>query len=68
MGGSGWVSPDTLMTPLTPYKTGCKPSVYRRSDTLAPLNKKISLYKNVDFSEIMTIFVGKLQQDLKLET
>jgi hypothetical protein len=56
------------MSPLTPYKTGCKPCVYRRSDTLAPLNKKISLYKNVDFSEIMTIFVGKLQQDLKPET
>ena len=39
-GGPGWVSPVTLMSPLTPFSGGCKPSVYRRSDTLAPLNAK----------------------------
>ena len=39
-GGLGWVSRYTLMTPLTPFPGGCKPSVYRRFDTLAPLNKK----------------------------
>jgi hypothetical protein len=36
--------------------------------TLTPLNTKNSLSVNVFFSEIMTIFVGKLQQDLKPET
>jgi len=41
-GGLGWVSHDTLMTPLTPSKTGCKPNVYRRFDTLTPLKQKIS--------------------------
>ena len=29
------------MTPLTPSKTGCKPSVYRRFSTLTPSNAKI---------------------------
>ena len=28
------------MTPLTPSKTGCKASVYRGFDALAPLNIK----------------------------
>ncbi len=39
-GGLGWVSHCTLMTPLTPSSGGCKASVYRHSDTLAPLNQK----------------------------
>jgi len=33
------------MTPLTPFRIGCKPSVYRGFDTLAPLNKKILCVK-----------------------
>ena len=40
--GWGWVSHDTLMTPLTPFRGGCKPSVYRHYDTLTPLNIKFS--------------------------
>ena len=32
--------PYTLMTPLTPSETGCRPCVYRGFDTLAPLNAK----------------------------
>ena len=39
-GGLGWVSRYTLMTPLTPFSGGCKPSVYRRFDTLTPLKQK----------------------------
>ena len=41
-GGLGWVSRYTLLTPLTPSKGGCKPSVYRGFDTLTPLNIKIT--------------------------
>ena len=37
---SGNKEPDTLMTPLTPFSRGCKPSVYRHYGTLTPLNKK----------------------------
>ncbi len=37
MGGNK--EPDTLMTPLTPFSRGCKPSVYRHYGTLTPLNK-----------------------------
>ena len=40
--GSEWVSYDTLLTPLTPFSGGCKPSVYRHYDTLTPLNIKFS--------------------------
>ena len=40
--GMGWGgSPDTLMTPLTPSETGCRPCVYRGFSTLTPLNRKI---------------------------
>ena len=35
---SGNKEPDTLMTPLTPFSRGCKPSVYRHYGTLTPLN------------------------------
>ena len=37
---SGNKEPDTLMTPLTPFSRGCKPSVYRHYGTLTPLNYK----------------------------
>ena len=42
-GGLGWVSRYTLMSPLAPTKQGCKPSVYRGFDTLAPLNQKFPM-------------------------
>ena len=42
-GGLGWVSRYTLLTPLTPSKGGCKPSVYRGFDTLTPLNQKFPM-------------------------
>ena len=41
-GGLRWVSHYTLLTPLTPSKGGCKPSVYRGFRTLTPLNIKIT--------------------------
>ena len=34
----------TLMTPLTPFQGGCKPCVYRHSDTLAPLITNFRAY------------------------
>ena len=34
----------TLITPLTPFQGGCKPCVYRHSDTLTPLNKNFRSY------------------------
>ena len=40
--------PVTLLSPLTPYKTGCKPFVYRQSDTLAPLNAKNPSKHNIN--------------------
>ena len=44
-GEQGWVSRYTLMTPLTPFSGGCKPSVYRCFDTLAPLNQNFPMQK-----------------------
>ena len=42
-GEQGWVSRYTLLTPLTPFSGGCKPSVYRGFDTLTPLNQKFPM-------------------------
>ena len=40
------------MSPLTPFRRGCKPCVYQGFDTLAPLNGKISIGATVDYGRI----------------
>ena len=39
------------MTPLTPSKIGCKPSVYRGFSTLTPSNGKIYIWKKLKNSQ-----------------
>ena len=46
----------TLIAPLAPSEQGCKPSVYRRCNTLAPLNTKFLSRRTYFFSNYKYIF------------
>jgi hypothetical protein len=59
-GGQGWVSHYTLVTPLTPFQGGCKPCVYRHSDTLTPLNQKFSRVRAREADMIFRENMGRI--------
>ena len=46
----------TLIAPLAPSEKGCKPSVYRRCNTLAPSNTKF-LSRRTYFFQIINTFI-----------